>query len=381
MNKKISQKKRDFLIEIMQGTKENPNLKYTREKILEIGTASELAEILGITRQTMSRLESCTTKLSAAQYLAICGIIEKKKNEILYDIKDSKDKGKSIMKLFDMSFYFEPSFLGTILQDDIFDIYITSKNDLEIEEKLDNISIKEEYLNKLSRMTCMDKWLSTFEIHESISQEELFSKGCNIIIFDRLRNKNTIQGIVKTMRAFTKYSNNDMKTYLYLDYNGVLSFFKNAISYFEKNISIANNFIEFTTNFLLLYKNNKIQFLTDNHYTTDLTFIFGALNKAQLKWIKHILDTDEDATYIYAGNKDRSEFLSINDVCAHVTKSKIKNGKLVCEIEFDYTDPGLKLFRNWQNGFAPKLNLNTIFVYDEKDPNLQNLKFLCLEFV
>lgn len=118
-----------------------------------------------------------------------------------------------------------------------------------------------------------------------------------------------------------------------------------------------------------------------NHYTTELSFIFGNLNKQQLKWIKHILDTDEDATYIYAGNKDRSEFLSINDVCAHVTKSKIKNGKLVCEIEFDYTDPGIKLFRNWQNGFAPKLNLNTIFVYDENDPNLQNLKFLCLEFV
>lgn len=118
-----------------------------------------------------------------------------------------------------------------------------------------------------------------------------------------------------------------------------------------------------------------------NHYTTELSFIFGNLNKQQLKWIKHILDTDEDATYIYAGNKDRSEFLSINDVCAHVTKSKIKNGKLICEIEFDYTDPGLKLFRNWQNGFAPKLNLNTIFVYDEKDQNLQNLKFLCLEFV
>lgn len=118
-----------------------------------------------------------------------------------------------------------------------------------------------------------------------------------------------------------------------------------------------------------------------NHYTTELSFIFGNLNKQQLKWIKHILDTDEDATYIYAGNKDRSEFLSINDVCAHVTKSKIKNGKLVCEIEFDYTDPGLKLFRNWQNGFAPKLNLNTIFVYDENDQNLQNLKFLCLEFV
>lgn len=118
-----------------------------------------------------------------------------------------------------------------------------------------------------------------------------------------------------------------------------------------------------------------------NHYTTELSFIFGDLNKDQLKWIKHILDTDEDATYIYAGSKDRSEYLSINDVCAHVTKAKIKNGKLVCEIEFDYTDPGLKLYNNWQNGFNPKLNLNTVFTYDEKDPNKQNLRFICLEFV
>lgn len=118
-----------------------------------------------------------------------------------------------------------------------------------------------------------------------------------------------------------------------------------------------------------------------NHYTTDLNFIFGKLNKQQLKWVKHILDTDEDATYIYAGSKDRSEFLSINDVCAHVTKSKIKNGKLECEIEFDFTDPGVKLFRNLQNGFKPKLNLNTVLDYDLKNPTLQNLKFICLEFL
>lgn len=118
-----------------------------------------------------------------------------------------------------------------------------------------------------------------------------------------------------------------------------------------------------------------------NHYTTELKFIFGKLNKQQLKWVKHILDTDEDATYIYAGSKDRSEFLSINDVCAHVTKSRIRNGELVCEIEFDYTDPGVKFFRNWQNGFKPKLNLNTVLDYDVKNPTVQNLKFICLEFI
>ena len=118
-----------------------------------------------------------------------------------------------------------------------------------------------------------------------------------------------------------------------------------------------------------------------NHYTTELSFIFGNLKKQQLKWIKHILDTDEDATYIYAGSKDRSEFLSINDVCAHVTKSKIRNGELVCEIEFDFTDPGVKFFRNLQNGFKPKLNLNTVLDFDPKNPTIQNLKFICLEFI
>lgn len=128
-------------------------------------------------------------------------------------------------------------------------------------------------------------------------------------------------------------------------------------------------------------RNDWCKEFANNHYTTDLYYIFGDLTKQQLKWIKKILDTDEDCTYIYAGNKDRTEFLALSDVCAHVVKSKIKNGKLQCEIEFDYTDPGLRLYKNLQRGFKPKLNLNTIFVYDEKIPNMQNMKFLCLEFI
>ena len=99
------------------------------------------------------------------------------------------------------------------------------------------------------------------------------------------------------------------------------------------------------------------------------------------KFLKQSLDTILFNSPYFPGNIIESVKDAFQKAEQQFSQHAIKNGKLVCEIEFDYTDPGLKLFRNWQNGFAPKLNLNTIFVYDEKDPNLQNLKFLCLEFV
>lgn len=119
----------------------------------------------------------------------------------------------------------------------------------------------------------------------------------------------------------------------------------------------------------------------NNHIKLTLSNIWGDLNKQQLKSIKSFLDTDDDRTYIYAGSKNRSECLNIDDVCAHVCKSRIKNNKLECDIEFDYSPVGLKMYNNCKNGYIPKLNLNTLLVYNEKDPTKQDMRFNCLEFI
>ena len=119
----------------------------------------------------------------------------------------------------------------------------------------------------------------------------------------------------------------------------------------------------------------------NNPITLNLTNVWGKLDKNQLKLIKGILDKDEDCTYIYAGSKDRTENLSLDDVAAHVIKSKIKGNNLECQIEFDYSPAGLAMYQNCRQGVLPKLNLNTILVYNKKDPNIQEMKFNCLEFI
>ena len=119
----------------------------------------------------------------------------------------------------------------------------------------------------------------------------------------------------------------------------------------------------------------------NNPIVLNLNCVWGDMNKQQLQAIKKILDKDEDCTYIYAGSKDRTEHLSIDDVCAHVVKSKIKGNNLECKIQFDYSPAGMALYNNYRNGFLPKLNLNTILSYNEKDPTRQDMKFNCLEFI
>lgn len=119
----------------------------------------------------------------------------------------------------------------------------------------------------------------------------------------------------------------------------------------------------------------------NNPIVLNLNCVWGKMDKQQLKAIKGILDKDEDCTYIYAGSKDRTEHLSIDDVCAHVIKSKVKGNNLECKIEFDYSPAGLALYNNYKNGFLPKLNLNTILTYNKQDPTRQDVKFNCLEFI
>lgn len=122
------------------------------------------------------------------------------------------------------------------------------------------------------------------------------------------------------------------------------------------------------------FKNNPI--VLNLHST-----VWGKLDKKQLQVIKNRLDKDEDSTYIYAGSKDRTEYLNIDDVCAHVIKSKVRKNGLECIIQFDYSPAGLQLYQNYQNGFLPKLNVNTILTYNEKDPTKQDMRFNCLEFI
>lgn len=119
----------------------------------------------------------------------------------------------------------------------------------------------------------------------------------------------------------------------------------------------------------------------NNHIVLNLHNVFGEMDKQQLKSIKSILDSDDDTTYIYAGSKNRSEVLSIDDVCAHVCKSKIKGNNLECDIEFDYSPAGMKMYNNYKQGYIPKLNLNTLFVYNKEDPTKQDMRFNCLEFI
>lgn len=118
-----------------------------------------------------------------------------------------------------------------------------------------------------------------------------------------------------------------------------------------------------------------------NPIVLNLQNVWGKMDRKQLQIIKNRLDKDEDSTYIYAGSKDRTERLNIDDVCAHVIKSKVKGNNLECVIQFDYSPAGLKLYQNYQNGFMPKLNLNTILTYNKKDPTKQDMRFNCLEFI
>ena len=118
-----------------------------------------------------------------------------------------------------------------------------------------------------------------------------------------------------------------------------------------------------------------------NPIVLNLQNVWGKMDRKQLQIIKNRLDKDEDSTYIYAGSKDRTERLNIDDVCAHVIKSKVKGNNLECVIQFDYSPAGLQLYQNYQHGFMPKLNLNTILTYNQKDPTKQDMRFNCLEFI
>lgn len=112
--------------------------------------------------------------------------------------------------------------------------------------------------------------------------------------------------------------------------------------------------------------------LIENHKEFVLQIPFGELDLNMVKQVKKIIETDDDYTYIYAGNKDRFSIIedlkngivNTDDICGHIVKSKIKNNHLICEVEYEYTEAGSILFEQAPLGFQ-RLMLNYSLTNEE----------------
>lgn len=243
MSNNISKNKKEELILKMQGTKDNPRLKYVREIILKIKTAGELAEILDITRQTMSKIENCVNKLSGAQYLAICGLIEKNKNKELDRLDDGKtDVHDVIDYLSKISDFYDFRFCINILN------LITCQD-------------KKNVINELKKCTCLNKWLSCMKYNKllSISEEEyLFRNGNILLLIEEFKD------IVNLNNIFKRYKEleGDKNGIFAIEYNNIINVLqdiKNRIVY-EKTFNKAA--FDFIYNISSLNKNGKIKLYT-----------------------------------------------------------------------------------------------------------------------
>ena len=261
MSDNVSKAKRAYLIEKMQGTKENPRLKDNRKKLLGIKTAARLAEILDVTPSTMSKLEKCVNQISASQYLALCAILEKRKHELLIDIKNNVNKKIAIEKLVDMSTFYDVKFVLTIVNS-----INASEGDILTNIDYEKISISEENIIELQKMTCLDNWLSSFDYRENISlkEEKSIFKNNKIIIL-LTGNDDDIGNITDMM---TKYMNikGKKENNIYFDSHmliHVLNEIKNEI----KDNNIIGEKIDFVIKFSILKKEGIIKL---NKFREDL---------------------------------------------------------------------------------------------------------------
>ena len=248
MSTNLSKLKKEELILRMQGSKDEPRLKYVRENILKIKTAGELAEILDITRQTMSRIENCINKLNGAQYLAICGLIEKNKHEELEKLVNGDiDKREVYNYLCEISRFYNYEFALNILRMFVF-------------------KDKEAYIG-LKTNTCLNNWLSCLNYNNILSKEEEEDLLRNGFITISIESPNDI---VIANKLFNKFKSleGDIKGILAVDYNDIL----NAFSYIKNIIIRERTFdmhaIDFIHNISLLKKNKNFKICNEYIYAT-----------------------------------------------------------------------------------------------------------------
>lgn len=200
--KEMMDKRREILINRLQGNEETPFLSAIR-KSLGIETTVEFANILGVTRPTISRLESTKMKLTSVQYLAICSLIEGKKRKILNKlinkerISDNEifQLGK-ILYLFDSNFFIEmlkflPKKMSVKYEKTSSKINVDiDMNEMErkAEKFLQQDNIKkyvEKNLKRISQSTCMDSWMNTINFDE---QNLINNFDRMVIVYDNLEN-------------------------------------------------------------------------------------------------------------------------------------------------------------------------------------------------
>ena len=245
----VAKAKRDELILHLQGTSQEPRLKNIREKLLDIKTSIELAEILDITRPTISKLEKCVNKLSGAQYLAICSLIEKKKNEILVTLDDISLNEKDFMrlaraKLFVMSPFYDTSFMFNLI-------------DLETFKKKNNEIGYARAISNLRKYTCLDKWMDTINYNEFLSNdyvEKLIDNGDIIIDFSSF---NCISDLNNILNKYTKSDTNN-KSCMYFLYKDLLKLLDKIQDDIE-NKKINEEALNFLLKVSILIKNRKME--------------------------------------------------------------------------------------------------------------------------
>lgn len=280
MSKSLSKLKKEELIIKMQGTEECPKLKHIREDILGISTAAELAEILDITRQTMSRIENCINKLSGAQYLAICALIEERKNIVLQKLEmdESTDVNKVVGYLLKIADFYDAEF---------------TLNTYRLYQKENDIRKKAIYLLRLN--TCFRNWKASIKYKEIISKDEEINliKDSYIGVYI-----NSFDDIDITTKLLNKYKEikEPKRGIIAFEYSNII----NALKNIQNNIDSSDKFnvwaMDFVYNLSLLKREDRIRLFDTNRK------IFPSDTKIEnvRKWI-YITQDDELAEKIKEG--------------------------------------------------------------------------------
>lgn len=258
----IAKSKRNELILNLQGSEMHPKLKLIRESFLDIKTSVELAEILDVTRQTMSKLEKCTNKLSGAQYLAICSLIEKKKNELLQKL-DSDDAGKkekknTLDKLLMISVFYKREFLLNIIR---WLFYIEGKKDNK----------NREIIASLRKITCLDNWLDTLDYNEVISSDK--EKFINCDTYVDLSSFNEIRDLISILDIHSSPANiSKGKIYfIYNDLKNLLDDIRDRLDS-RQDLNYKDDIVNFVGKISSLIKSNKAELVNYNKLTGSIVF-------------------------------------------------------------------------------------------------------------